>query len=154
MPHFSTQDVADEICGVRDLEAEALESFRADENRWKKTRWVFLETGKIMENPLSAVTEDELALSGSLNSLDAKNVNVTFSYQGKTASGKISPGNVLRIMADNSAFHSWNFMTFSGGCRLLEQLGCGENQLMCRDISMVSYGRKTLYRKEKQTAQE
>lgn len=108
-----------------------------------KSRREYIE--KLMTEK-SVVESWELKLSERLRKLDAKTVTVEFSFNGKSASGKIDPEDLLRTLANKSDFSSWNFANGSEGKKVLAYFGITwDNNLTCDHIQRITYRGKSVF---------
>lgn len=93
----------------------------------------------------------EVELSENLRSLDAKAVTVEFSFNGKSASGKIDPQDLLQTLANKSDFSSWNFSNGAEGKKVFAHLGANwKNRLTCDHIRRITYRGKSVFERVKE----
>lgn len=152
---FKMQDFADFLCGVIDLESEARKTFEENSDMWMKLKASLKVIQRIVEeDPEEVFDPEELKIIDSLNGIEAKNVQVEFSFNGKTAKGKVDPKSILRMIESNDYFSDFNFDTMANGKKIINDLGAaryrGEKEkevLTCKHISKITYGRKVLYQK-------
>lgn len=91
----------------------------------------------------------EVELSESLRKLDAKAVTAEFNFNGKSASGKIDPEDLLRTLANKSDFSSWNFANGAEGEKVLAHLGANwKNRLTCDHIQKITYRGKIIFERK------
>jgi hypothetical protein len=148
--NISEYEYAQELCGYVNLKSLVL--IKMDNN---KEYYTYLKASEEIRNEFinnpETVKEYEKEIVNGLNSeSNAKMVTVEFEYNGKRASGKITPEKVIKYMLDESGFSMWSFETRVQGDRLLNELGVSVTQgLKCEHITRITYGRKELYvRKE------
>lgn len=152
---FKEQDFVDFLCGVIDLESEARKNFEENSDMWMELKASLKVIQRIVEEDPEEVFDPEgLKIIDSLNGIEAKNVQVEFSFNGKTAKGKVDPKSILRMIESNDYFSDFNFDTMANGKKIINDLGAaryrGEKEkevLTCKHISKITYGRKVLYQK-------
>ena len=88
----------------------------------------------------------------SIKSVDANKLNVTFEYNNMTASEKVEPLTLIRMIYEKDYFSSFNFVVTKRGEELLKTLGVKEHdysnphsRLRCSNIIRISYGKKVLF---------
>lgn len=95
----------------------------------------------------SVVEPWELELSESLRDIDAKTVTVEFSFNGKSAVGKINPKDLLRMLANKLNISDWDFANGTEGGKVIAELGVDyDNRLKCEHITKIYYRGKSLYK--------
>lgn len=152
---FEMQDFVDFLCGVIDLESEARKNFEENSDMWMNLKASLKMIQRIVaENPEEVFDPEDLKIIDSLNRIEAKNVQVEFSFNGKKAKGKVDPKSILRMIEGNDYFSDFNFDTMAYGKKIINDLGAaryrGEKEkevLTCKHISKITYGRKVLYQK-------
>lgn len=152
---FEKQDFVDFLCGVIDLEGEVRKDFEERRNMWMNLKASIKMIQRIVtENPEEVFDLEELKIIDSLNGIEAKNVQVEFSFNGKKAKGKVDPKNILRMIESNDYFSYFNFDAMANGKKIINDLDAaryrGEKEkevLTCKHISKITYGRKVLYQK-------
>ena len=152
---FKEQDFVDFLCGVIDLESEARKNFEENSDMWMELKTSLKMIQRIVvENPEEVFDLEELKIIDRLNGIEAKNVQVEFSFNGKTAKGKVDPKSILRMIESNDYFSYFNFDTMAKGKKIINDLDAaryrGEKEkevLTCKHISKITYGRKVLYQK-------
>lgn len=152
---FKMQDFVDSLCGVIDLESEARKNFEENSDMWIELKASLKMIQRIVvENPEEVFDPEDLKIIDSLNEIEARNVQVEFSFNGKTAKGKVDPKSILRMIEANDYFSNFNFDTMAHGKKIINDLGAaryrGEKEkevLTCKHISKITYGRKVLYQK-------
>lgn len=91
----------------------------------------------------------ELELAENLRATSAKTVTVEFGFNGKSASGKIDPQDLLRTLANRTDFSSWNFANGAEGKKVLAHLGADwNNHLTCEHIQKITYRGKTVFERK------
>lgn len=152
---FKMQDFVDFFCGVIDLESEARKDFKERLDVWRNLKASLKMIQRIVaEDPEEVFDPEELKIIDSLNGIEAKNVQVEFSFNGKKAKGKVDPKSILRMIEGNNYFSDFNFDTMANGKKIINDLGAaryrGEKEkevLTCKHINKITYGRKVLYQK-------
>lgn len=151
-PMFSEQDIADSLCGVINLEAEAVKRLVADQENWIYKKSYNKKVKELMEN--NSVAEDyEMEIAEGIRSVDAKVVTVEFELNGKKESAKMNPDTIIRYMQSNNYFSGYNFVITKRGDELIEKLDAatwrgnsnGKELLTCKHITKITYGKKELY---------
>lgn len=88
----------------------------------------------------------ELELSESLRNIDAKTVTVEFSFNGKSAVGKINPKDLLQMLANKLNISDWDFANGTEGGKVIAELGVDyNNRLKCEHITKIYYRGKSLF---------
>lgn len=96
----------------------------------------------------SVVEPWELELSENLRKLDAKSVTVEFSFNEKSAVGKINPKDLLRMLANKLNISDWDFANGTEGGKVIAELGVDyDNRLKCEHITKICYRGKSLFEK-------
>lgn len=152
---FEKQDFVDFLCGVIDLESEVRKNFEENSDMWMELKASLKVIQRIVEeDPEEVFDPEELKIIDSLNGIEAKNVQVEFSFNGKTAKGKVDPKSILRMIESNDYFSDFNFDAMANGKKIINDLDAaryrGEKEkevLTCKHISKITYGRKVLYQK-------
>lgn len=87
-------------------------------------------------------------------SIDAKFVTINFEFKNKTATGKIEPSKLRRIIAHNDCFTEYNFATWKEGKQIITHLNPSTysydneaDKLTGKNITSITYGKKVLYEK-------
>lgn len=151
-PMFSEQDIADSLCGVINLEAEAVKRLVADQENWIYKKSYNKKVKELMEN--HSVAEDyEMEIAEGIRSVDAKTVTVEFELNGKKESGKMNPDTIIRHMQNNDYFSGYDFEIAKRGDELIKKLDAaalilnsnGKEVLTCNHITKITYGKKELY---------
>jgi len=146
---FDEQDVAKILCGLMDLEDEAVQRFEKNRDEWISHKAKSAKIKELIES--SAVVKDwELRLAEGLRSVNARAVTVEFEYNDNKALGKIEPARITRILIEEDNFDNWDFVTRPQGEQIFKTLGAssygnGGNALKCEHISRITYGKKDLY---------
>ena len=97
----------------------------------------------------SVVEPWELELAESLRNIDAKTVTVEFSFNGKSAVGKINPKELLRMLANKLNISDWDFANGAEGKKVLAHLGADwKNRLTCDHIQKITYRGKTVFERK------
>lgn len=95
--------------------------------------------------------EWEIKLAKSLKELDAKTVNVEFTFNGKVASEKVQKERLLSMLYHKGYFSGYDFDNRKKGEVLLKELDCGnwrhgeKEVLECKHITSITYGKKIVY---------
>lgn len=100
----------------------------------------------ISEEKENVVSEWELRLANDLKSINGKKVNVTFYYNDKTATGKISIEKLLYRLFAKDRIHYYDFSTDKEGEDVFAALGLIlHGDLYCKDIVKITFARKIIY---------
>lgn len=155
---ISLQDVANSFCGFCDLDEEIRKRLLE-----RKGHWIACKSlDDIVEQKIqdkSVVEQYELDIIQALREADAKMVNIEFELNGEKAIGKISPATISRCLINFDCFDSWNFDTRKNEKKILEKLGAVDYNyyekpcLRANNISEITYGKKTLYKKDNNCGQ-
>lgn len=120
---FEKQDFVDFLCGVIDLEGEVRKDFEERRNMWMNLKASIKMIQRIVvENPEEVFDPEDLKIIYSLNRIEAKNVQVEFSFNGKKAKGKVDPKSILRMIESNDYFSYFNFDTMANGKKIINDL--------------------------------
>ncbi len=146
---FTEQDAANFLCGFIELETETSRRLAQQKDLLIASKTRNKKIKAVMERQ-DTVREWERKLAEGLNSVDAKSVKVEFEYNGRTASGKMEPDEIMRILIKEKRFDYFTFINGSEGVRQLKHLGISKygNELKPCHIAQITYGRKTLYKKD------
>ena len=118
---FKMQDFVDSLCGVIDLESEARKNFEENSDMWIELKASLKMIQRIVvENPEEVFDPEDLKIIYSLNRIEAKNVQVEFSFNGKKAKGKVDPKSILRMIESNDYFSDFNFDTMANGKKIIK----------------------------------
>lgn len=151
-PMFNTQDIADFLCGIINLEDEAMKRLLKYKDRGVHEKSCREKVKELMEN--HSVAEDyEMEIAKGIRSVDAKTVTVEFELNGKRASAKINPEKIIQCMQNNDYFDGYDFASVKCGDELIKKLDAatciwnsdGKKVLTCDDITKITYGKKELY---------
>lgn len=148
------QKFADNLCGVINLENEAKIEFYSKKEMWIKLKSSLERIKEIISTcPEIALKKYEQDIANSLNDIEAKTVQVEFLYDGTTASAKIVPNTLLRMIDAQDYFSSYNFVSMKSGEKLIADLGAGKyssdkkEPLKIKHIQKITYGKKILYQR-------
>lgn len=150
---FNLQDAVKILCGAMDFKTEAFSRLEKDRERWTDLKSKEQEIQEYMRKP-DIVADWELRMAKALRDVDGKNVTVEFEFNGKTESGKMPIYRILDILKKNDYFDWYDFVTAKEGKELFFQLGVSsyaytpETNLYCKNITKITYGKKTVYEKE------
>ena len=148
------QKFADYLCGIVDLEEDMRKDFED-----KKQKLITLKSSIerikeiVTQRPEIVLKDYEMNIIDGLHSVDAKAVNVEFIYNGKTATGKVEPDIILRIICNNDYFSDFNFISMKSGEKIIKELGAargradGKEVLTCKHINKITYGKRVLYQR-------
>lgn len=149
-------DIKRLLTGVIDFKDLVLMKFENAKEYWinEKTNRIACETA--MKDP-DIVKPYELEIAVAINGIKAKAVKVEFEMNGETATGKIEPFQLMRILIRDDGFFGYNFCTAKEGDGIIKKLGAStwrgdgdDKTLTCKHITKIMYGKKELYvRKEK-----
>lgn len=149
---FSAQDIANSLCGVINLESEAVKRLVADQENWIYKKSYNKKIKELMKNHLIAA-DYEMEIAEGLRSVDAKTVTVEFELNGKKESAKMNPDTIIRHMQNNDYFSRYDFEVTKRGDELIKKLDAatwrgnssGKEVLTCQNITRITYGKKELY---------
>ena len=146
---FNENDIANFICGFIDIKTEANKRLDAKRAEWISKKSINEKIRNLMKSSETAF-DWEIAIAEGIRSVDAKTVIIEFELNGKKASEKITPDNIIRALTTNDYFSGYNFKIAKNGNKLLEDLGAGscswdKNTLRCEHIVRITYGKKELY---------
>lgn len=152
-PMFNEQDIADSLCGVINLESEAVKRLVSKQEKWIYKKSFNKKVKELMENH-SVAENYEMKIAEGIKSVDAKAITVEFELNGKKESAKMSPDTIIRHMESNDYFSEYDFEITKRGDELIKKLdaatwrGNGKEVLTCKNIIKIIYGKKELYVKE------
>lgn len=149
---FTAQEIADSLCGMMDLEAEAKKRLSEDKNLWLKQKAYDVQLQKFVENQ-EGVEPYELKIADAIRSVEAKMLTVEFELNGKKATGKIPIHRLQRNLIACDYFSNYDFDTTKNGKQIFEVLNAtdskwdksGKETISCKSISKITYGRRVLY---------
>lgn len=146
---FNENDIANSICGFIDIETEANKRLDSKRAEWILKKSINEKIRNLMKDSETAF-DWEIAIAEGIRSVDAKTVIVEFELNGKRASEKITPDNIIRILRTNDYFSGYNFKIAKNGNELLKDLGAesgwnSKNAIRCEHIVKITYGKKELY---------
>lgn len=147
---ITTDEVRDILAGYEDFEKTVLKKLEANKKSWIRTKAYRTVIKNLMENP-TIVKLYEAEICKALNNLDAKTVKVEFNMNGTTATGKVNPQEIVRMIINNDYFSDYNFCNGKEGESIIKKLGAtkwrGENSnvLTCEHIVKITYGKKVIY---------
>jgi len=145
------QDVVNMLCGL-DLDDVMRKRMEKDRGSWQVAKARYLKQVELFNNQ-EVVKDYELKIAEGLRRVDALNVTVEFTRNGKSACEKIDANELVQMMIGNHYFYGHHFSTTSRGNALIKKLGVptydngdeGEKPLTCKDITKITYGKKVLY---------
>lgn len=149
---ITTDEVRDILAGYEDFEKTVLKKLEANKKSWIRTKAYRTVIKNLMENP-TIVKLYEAEICKALNNLDAKTVTVEFNMNGTTATGKVNPQKIVRMIINNDYFSDYNFCNGKEGKTIIKKLGATEwrgengNVLTCEHIVKITYGKKVIYTK-------
>ena len=138
------------LCGLVDLEQLLHDRLGKLENSFtmeKATRKIVEQ----LENDPVTMSDSDRRLADALRGIDAKNVNVEFERDGKTAVGKLEPYNIQEALSDmRGAISVYSFSVLREGREVFDALGLkptswGADEIKCKDIKRITYRGKELY---------
>lgn len=149
---FDLQDIANALCGFIDLKEEGKRRLDEQKDKWVSIKSTNEKIKALMLIP-DIVKDWELKIAEGLRSVDAKTVFVEFELNDRRASAKINPSVILNKISDNDCFLDYDFQISKHGSELIKKLGAGnwhsdENSLRCKDITKITFGKKTLYERD------
>lgn len=148
---ITTDEVRDILAGYEDFDKIVLKKLEATKKFWLRTKAYRTVIKKLMES--SIVKPYEVKICKALNNLDVKTVKVEFNMNGTTATGKVNPQEIVRMIINNDYFSNYNFCNGREGESIIKKLGAsaikwrGENSnvLTCEHIVKITYGKKVIY---------
>lgn len=145
-------DCTKELCGFVDIKKEVIKYFDDNRERLKAIKTEY-ELIKSLVSKYAFVEDLEMEILNGLNSVDARTVNVTFNFNGKTGTEKIEAEHLKRILRNKDCFIGYDFCNTKKGDSMIEWLGAGKRLfgtkevLTCEHIEKITFGKKTLYQK-------
>lgn len=153
-PMFGVQDIANSLCGIVNLETEALNRLLKNKEQWIARKSYYKKIKELMEDE-SIAENYEIQIAKGLRSVEAKMVTVHFEMNGIEAYAKISPDIIIAKMQNRDYFSYYDFETNKRGEELINKLGAAKwrgnkekDVLTCKHIIKIIYGKKMLYTKE------
>ena len=149
---LSQSEVAKVLCGFTTVKEFAESAFQKVFDEYMQRKACLQAAQRFMDS--SDIAKDwELKMAKSLNSIDAKNVTVEFSLNGKTGSAKMEPWKIIQALIDADYFCDFNFATKKNGAELIANLGAANSRfdktekqvLTCEQIVKISYKNKVLF---------
>lgn len=145
---FEGHELVEMICVGANIKEETKKRLE-DKKEYFTRKKAQAELVRLTLSAVGLVEPWELELARALRSVDAKQVALEFSCNGKTATEKFDRERLLRRLAEGSTLSYFEFPTSTGGERLMQELGLPKSgKLSCSDITNVSFRGKTLYQKE------
>lgn len=148
---FTAQEIADSLCGMVDLEAEAKQRLNKDKEFWLKQKAYDVQLQKFVKNQ-EGVEPYELKIADAIRNVEAKMLTVEFELNGKKATGKIPIHRLQRSLMESDYFSEYDFDTTKNGEQILEVLDAESSlwaesgrTIRCKNISKITYARKVLY---------
>lgn len=146
---FTTQDIANMLCGFIDFGKESVKRLLEEKERWINKKAVNTKIQELIEKQ-GTVLPWEKEIADKLLAVGAKVVNVEFKSGDKKATAKICPDIIINKMITKYSFSYWDFSTNKSGRKLFEDLDINnrlEKCLTCRNINKIMYRGKILYTK-------
>lgn len=147
---FKEKDIANILCGFLDIETKTYNMLEEAKEKWIDIKTKNEKIRSLMNDPETALGW-ELKIVEGLRSVDAKTVTVEFELDGRRASEKICPENILDTLRDKAVFSDYDFEVTKKGEKLFEKLGIEDQnakELKCENIYRITYGKKELYVRE------
>lgn len=145
---FHAEDAVKILCGFLDADEEAKKRLEEDRDYWCKQKTEYEKTMELIAAGDGA-EEWERRMADGLKSVEAVNVTVEFSMNGKTASGKMPPSKIFDNLVKRDNFDYWDFASGVEGKTVLRVLEATdhwrENPLKCEHINRITYGKKVLF---------
>lgn len=98
------------------------------------------------------IEEYEVELANAVNSIDAKFVVAEFEHDGKRASAKIEPCQIISHLVDRHYFNSYSFQTDKMGTDMMKAIDASDSLwkdqdklLYCKNITRVLFRGKPIY---------
>lgn len=149
---ITTYEIRDILAGYEDFDKIVFEKLETDKKSWLRTKAYRTVIKNLMESS-TIVKPEEVEICKALNNFDAKTVTVEFNMNGTTATGKVNPQEIVRMIINNDYFSNYNFCNGKEGGSIIKKLGAsaikwgGENGnvLTCKHIVKITYGKKVIY---------
>lgn len=157
-PHISKDSFLEDrelikiLAGISD-EAEAIHSaFERVRGSYEYMKAYEIAIQELVKSG-DTVKDFERKIAAALDSIEAKTVTVEFEYQGKRAEQKIEPETIRHRMLDGYGFSSYDFVSYTGGERLMDALGISkfDEKIFVKDITRIMYRGKSIYEREETT---
>lgn len=148
---ISKQDCVDHLCGFINLK-EKIKQKLIDENNDLSLRLAKkLVVKDYMEKHIN-VEPWELELVENLKD-SMKSVKITFECNGRTVEGRVLVASLLLNLNCGYDFDLYDFTSISEGKKVFSKLKSfclpGMSKLFCKDIVLITYNGKTLYKRAK-----
>lgn len=146
---FESHELVELICTGADIKEETKKRLEDTKQYYTGTK-AQAELVRLMLSAVDLVEPWELELSKALRSVEAQQVTLEFTRDGKNATERFERSRLLKHLKEASTFAYYEFPTRSSGEKLMQALGLSKSvsSLSCSDITKVSFRGKTLYKKE------
>lgn len=145
---FDDYEIAQVLCGFIDTDKEAKKCLDEKRDSWVNKKATITKQKKLTEEK-SGIEDWELDMVEKLRSVkEANAVTVELELNGKTASGKIEPGQLVWKLRNKDCFSCFDFVTRNHGKEVLNALGIQNiyiNVLTCKNITKITYRKKEIY---------
>lgn len=151
-PHISKDSLLEDkelikiLAGFSD-EAEAIHSaFDRLRSSYQYRKAYEIAVQKLVDSE-GTVNDFERKIATALDSIEAKTVTVEFEYNGKRAEQKMEPHTIRQRMIDGFAFGQYDFLSYTGGERLMKALGISkyDEKIFASDITRIMFRGKVIY---------
>ena len=143
---LSDKELIKILAGISD-EAEAIHSaFDRYRGSYEYRKTFEIAVQKLVDSD-DTVMDYEREIAAALDGITAKTVTVEFEYGGKRAEQKIEPESIRRRMLDGYGFGSYDFVSYTGGERLMKALGINryDEKIFAKDITRILFRGKAVY---------
>lgn len=146
---FDSHELVEMICTGADIKEETKKRLEAKKEYYTGIK-AQDELVRLMLSAVDLCEPWEMELSKALQSVEAQQVTLEFSHDGKTATEKFERDRLLKDLKEGSSISYYEFPTMTGGEKLMQALGLSKSRdkLSCSDITKVSFRGKTLYQRE------
>lgn len=146
---YFTFEFENVLCGFVDAEKNAIESFEEKKNDWIHMKAIKTKINEYIEDTTIIKDWEKRILEAIelANNMDYKTVVVEFEVNHRLKSEKIEPYKLRAKLADEGTFTAYNFYNSRRAEVMLTALGV--NKVTCEQIKKITYGKKTLYERDK-----
>lgn len=148
---ITSQDIIKDLSGIKSLKSLVRDKFLKDQEYFENLKSAYIQVKTMCEDGTADVEDYELQIGAALKGLKAVNVTVTFTINGRTAETKISLKTLQRTLIARDTFSKYYFFTYKAGEKLFRELAIEKSfmsPLSCAEISMITYGKKTIYERK------
>ena len=150
---MNTEDIMRCLCGFRTFESMLIPQLERTKGNLIANKSFTVQKEFFKNNPdlITEPWERDLAKALVEASEEVRSVTVEFEYNGKTASERMAPKDLLRALSNKEYLASYMFLNKAGATAMIKNLGAANNghsqerPLYCSDITQITYNRKELY---------